>query len=217
LPAAPRTTGKFRLYGSDDISRINFIKQMQGLGFSLQQIKHLLDLRDRGRYPCQEVSNLLKEKLAETRSKIRKLQVLEGELALDLQKCDREIKQRRSRPPRQCPVLTDSEGRKEIEMLIEVLFVPGCPNHGPTVKKLRKQLRSEAINAPIREIAVTDEAMARSLKFLGSPTVRINGRDIESTAQQSYGLACRLYSGGTGVPPLEVLRHAIGEARREEG
>jgi DNA-binding transcriptional MerR regulator len=82
LPAAPRTTGKFRLYGSDDISRINFIKQMQGLGFSLQQIKHLLDLRDRGRYPCQEVSNLLKEKLAETRSKIRKLQVLEGELAL---------------------------------------------------------------------------------------------------------------------------------------
>lgn len=112
LPAAPRTTGKFRLYGDDDISRINFIKQMQDLGFSLQQIKHLLDLRDRGRYACEEVSNLLKEKLSEVRTKIRKLQTLEGELALDLQKCSQEQKQRRSRAPRQCPVLTDSEGGK---------------------------------------------------------------------------------------------------------
>jgi hypothetical protein len=100
-------------------------------------------------------------------------------------------------------------------MVIEVLFVPGCPNHGPAVETLRDLLRSEAINTPIREIAVTDEAMARSLKFPGSPTVCINGRDVESTAQQCYGLACRLYSGGTGVPPLEVLHHAIVQARRE--
>lgn len=102
-------------------------------------------------------------------------------------------------------------------MLIEVLFVPGCPNHGPAVEKLKKLLRSEGINAPIREIAVTDEAMARSLKFPGSPTVRINGRDLESTVPQSYSLACRLYSGRGGVPPLEVLQHAIAEARREKG
>lgn len=94
-------------------------------------------------------------------------------------------------------------------MLIEVLFVPGCPNHGPTIESLRNVLRSEAIHAPIHEIAVTDEAMARSLKFPGSPTVRINGRDVESTSQQSYGLACRLYSGGTGVPPFERLQRAI--------
>lgn len=112
LPVAPRTPGKFRLYSADDISRINFIKQMQGLGFSLQQIKHLLDLRDRGRYACEEVSHLLKEKLTEIRSKIRELQTLEGELALDLQRCNRELKHRRSRAPRQCPVLTDLEGVK---------------------------------------------------------------------------------------------------------
>jgi hypothetical protein len=101
-------------------------------------------------------------------------------------------------------------------MLIEVLFVPGCPNHWPAIEGLREVMRSKAINEPIHEIAVTDEAMARSLKFPGSPTVRINRRDVESTTQQSYGLACRLYSDGTGVPPLEVLQHAIGEARREK-
>ena len=102
-------------------------------------------------------------------------------------------------------------------MLIEVLFVPGCPNHEPAVESLRNVLRSEAINASIQEIAVTDDAMARSLKFPGSPTVRINGRDIESSAQQSCGLACRLYSDGPGVPPREVLQRAIAGAQGEKG
>ena len=112
LPAAPRTVGQFRLYTADDLIRLNFIKQMQGLGFSLDQIKQLLELRDRGRYACDEVSNLLSDKLIEIRGKIRELQKLETALALDLRKCNRELKQRRSRAPRQCPVLTDLDGRK---------------------------------------------------------------------------------------------------------
>jgi len=69
-------------------------------------------------------------------------------------------------------------------MLIEVLFVPGCPNHEPALERLRTVLCSEAINASIQEIAVTDEVMARSLKFSGSPTVRIDGRDVESSLPQ---------------------------------
>ncbi len=102
-------------------------------------------------------------------------------------------------------------------MLIEVLFVPGCPHHEPAVESLRNVLRSEAINAKIQEIAVTDEAMARLLKFPGSPTVRINGRDVEWTPQQSYGLACRLYSGGTGVPSVGALQRAVAGAHSEKG
>lgn len=101
-------------------------------------------------------------------------------------------------------------------MLIEVLFVPGCPSHAPAVESLREVLRFEAINAAIQEIAVTDEVMASSLKFPGSPTVRINGRDVESTSHQSYGLACRLYPGGTGVPSVEVLQRAVAGARSEK-
>ena len=102
-------------------------------------------------------------------------------------------------------------------MLIQVLYVPGCPNHEPAVESLKTVLRIEAINASIQEITVTDDAMARWLKFSGSPTVRINGQDIESSAQQSYGLSCRLYVGGTGVPPLDLLQRAVARAQEEEG
>ncbi|MFZ0796463.1 MAG: hypothetical protein WAM98_01650, partial [Terriglobales bacterium] len=79
-------------------------------------------------------------------------------------------------------------------MVIEVFYVPGCPNHQAAIDRLRNAVRSAAIDAAIQEIAVTDDAMARQLKFPGSPTIRIDGRDVESTPQDSYGLACRLYS-----------------------
>lgn len=102
-------------------------------------------------------------------------------------------------------------------MLIEVLFVPGCPSHEPAVESLKRVLCSKAINVSIQEIAVTDEVMARSLKFPGSPTIRINGRDVEPIRHQSYGLACRLYAGGTGVPSLETLYRAVAGARSETG
>jgi hypothetical protein len=99
-------------------------------------------------------------------------------------------------------------------MVIEVLYVPGCPNHQAAIDRLRNALRSAAIDAPIQEIAVTDDAMARQLKFPGSPTIRVDGRDVESNAQDSYGLACRLYSNGTGVPSLDTLRRAVAGAQQ---
>ena len=100
-------------------------------------------------------------------------------------------------------------------MLIEVLFVPGCPNHGPVVERLKEVLRAEAVNTPIHEIAVADELTARSLKFPGSPTVRIDGRDVEPNAEHRYGLACRLYSDGSGSPSAEALRSAVAGAQGE--
>src|SRR5215831_8487189 len=112
LPRAPRTEGQFRLYTADDVARLTFIKQMQGLGFSLQEIKQLLDLRDRGGHACREVKNLLGSKLAEIRRKIQNLQTLECELVLDLQKCDRELKNSRGPAPKSCPVLSQFNGRK---------------------------------------------------------------------------------------------------------
>src|SRR5215469_8916541 len=100
-------------------------------------------------------------------------------------------------------------------MVIELLYVPGCPNHGAAIENLRTALRSAAIDAPIQEIAVTDDAMARRLKFPGSPTIRVDGRDVESNLRDSYGLACRLYANGSGVPSLEALRRAVAEQHKE--
>ena len=99
-------------------------------------------------------------------------------------------------------------------MLIEVFYVPGCPNHQGAIDNIRSVLRSSSISAPIEEIAVTDQSTANLLKFPGSPTVRIDGQDVEWNLQHSYGLACRLYSDGTGVPSLETLRKAVAKAQQ---
>jgi len=59
-------------------------------------------------------------------------------------------------------------GEKRSSMLIEVLYMPGCPNHQPALHRLRKALQFEEVDVPIREILVSDEATARSLHFPGS-------------------------------------------------
>jgi len=105
LPKVPRTAGRFRLYTADDVSRLTFIKQMQAVGFSLQEIKRLLDLRERPRNACREVSEVLKTKLAKVRGTIRELKKLEGELAVDLKKCNRELTYSKKHAPRNCPIL----------------------------------------------------------------------------------------------------------------
>src|SRR5215469_16126695 len=107
MPRASRTMGQFRLYAADDVARLTFIKQMQRLGFSLQEIKQLLDLRDRGGHVCQDVKELLGSKLTEIRHRIRNLQNLERELVLDLKKCNRELKNRRGHEAKRCPLLSE--------------------------------------------------------------------------------------------------------------
>jgi DNA-binding transcriptional MerR regulator len=58
LPKPPRTAGRFRLYGDDDVARLDFIRQMQGLGFSLREVRQLLDLRGHPLNACHEVRDL---------------------------------------------------------------------------------------------------------------------------------------------------------------
>jgi hypothetical protein len=101
-------------------------------------------------------------------------------------------------------------------MLIELLYVPGCLNHQPALRRLREAMRSEAVDAPIREIPVMDSRAALSLRFPGSPTVRINGLDAEPIEQQPFGLACRLYSGSDRLPSEKTLQRAISVAKERE-
>ena len=102
-------------------------------------------------------------------------------------------------------------------MKLEVLYIEGCPNHIAAVERVKDALRQEGLSAEIVEINVRDAASAQSLHFLGSPTVRINGLDVEPAARSSkdFGLMCRTYVEGsrrTGVPPLELIRNALRNA-----
>src|SRR5579883_177461 len=102
-------------------------------------------------------------------------------------------------------------------MKIEILYFDGCPHYRPAVERVKEALRQEGLTAELVEINVPDVARAQELKFLGSPTIRVNGKDIEPAARLSmnFGLMCRTYVDAgrrTGVPPLELIRAALRDA-----
>jgi len=105
-------------------------------------------------------------------------------------------------------------------MKIEVLYIPGCPNHEPAVERVRSVLIEEGIVAEVVEIVIFDAATAHGLNFLGSPSIRVDGLDIEIRLDtvNTAGLSCRTYVDGAarqGSPPIGLIRRAIGEAKRQ--
>jgi len=108
--------------------------------------------------------------------------------------------------------------RSEVSpMQIEVLYFEDCPNHLPTVERINAVLREEGSSADVREVLVPDVSTATRVKFLGSPTVRVNGIDIEPAAKdrRDFGLMCRRYAGG--VPSHELIRAAVRSASNDGG
>ena len=97
--------------------------------------------------------------------------------------------------------------------MIEILFFDSCPNHEPTMDLAREVLSELGLEAEIREVPVETAEDAETHHFVGSPTVRVNGKDIEPDAldRSDFGLSCRMYRGG-GVPPKELLLEAVREA-----
>lgn len=103
-------------------------------------------------------------------------------------------------------------------MKVEVFFFSGCPNHLPAVVRVREVLDKEGMFAEMEEVEVQDIESAERIGFLGSPTVRINGLDVEPTARSSraFGLMCRTYvyqGKQAGVPPVEWIQAAVREAK----
>jgi hypothetical protein len=101
-------------------------------------------------------------------------------------------------------------------MRVEVLYFNGCPNHLPTVERVREILHGMGLHHDVREIEVDTYEKAEASRFLGSPSVRTNGVDIEPSAQNAkeFGLTCRTYLDGatrTGVPSRDLISAAIAE------
>jgi len=107
-------------------------------------------------------------------------------------------------------------------MKVEVLYFEGCPNHAPTVDRVREELQSDGLPKEIREVEVRTQAEAEALGFLGSPTVRIDGLDIEREARNltNYGMSCRTYLEGrvrSGLPSPDLIRRALDEQITQAG
>ena len=101
-------------------------------------------------------------------------------------------------------------------MTIEILYLPGCPNYLPAVEQVERVLSSESLQAEILSRAVRTDAEARELMFSGSPTIRVNGEDVEPHQTSVPSLAWRLYENRSGIPSEELLRVAISNAKRRK-
>jgi DNA-binding transcriptional MerR regulator len=106
LPGPPRTLGGFREYAEMHIETLEFIRRVQGLGFTLREIRELLDLRRRSR-PCAMVHRRLQQKLLDVRRKREALRILENELYAAVRGCEKQLHKRSKR----CPLLS-SPGEK---------------------------------------------------------------------------------------------------------
>lgn len=92
-------------------------------------------------------------------------------------------------------------------MRIQVLYFEGCPNHQAAVDLVR----SLAPQATIEPVEIKTQEDAVRMRFLGSPTILVNGIDVEPEARSrsDFGFTCRTYNG-IGVPCRELVASAIG-------
>ena len=100
-------------------------------------------------------------------------------------------------------------------MTAELLYFDGCPGFEDVLPRLRA-LTEGRTELRLRRVESLDEAVAQ--RFLGSPSVRVDGRDVEpgATERTDYGMKCRLYRTAEGqvhAPPDEWIRRALDAAR----
>jgi hypothetical protein len=101
--------------------------------------------------------------------------------------------------------------------LIDVLCFEGCPNHEKAVALVERVASQLGLGANIEVTEVRDVEAAQEHRFLGSPTVRIDGHDVEPGAEEraDYVHACRIYRGEhgfSGQPDERWVRDALMKA-----
>jgi hypothetical protein len=103
---------------------------------------------------------------------------------------------------------------------IELLYFDGCPGYQELRPRLERLLAARGVAGRLELVPVTELEEAEARRFLGSPSVRVNGRDVEPRARErtDYGMKCRIYNSGNGIsraPSDELLVAALAEAERD--
>jgi hypothetical protein len=104
---------------------------------------------------------------------------------------------------------------------VDVLYFDGCPNHVPALALLERVAGELGLEPALRLVKVADHEAAQRLRFLGSPTIRVGGRDVDPHTEErtDFGLSCRVFrteAGIAGQPDERWLRDALardGQAR----
>ena len=97
---------------------------------------------------------------------------------------------------------------------VELLYWQGCPSHGEALDLLRTVLAERGLNVEVTVREVRSRAEAIELAFPGSPTIRVDGRDVSPDgADAPPALTCRIYRLEDGrvspVPSRQQLEDAL--------
>jgi hypothetical protein len=102
-------------------------------------------------------------------------------------------------------------------MDVELLVVPDCPNEVQAAAILRSALDDVGLKSVGFTVTVIDaQDAAERRHFVGSPTITVNGRDLFDEPGRPSSVACRIYPGAGGVPPLRELRQALKRAAADQ-
>lgn len=113
-----RTDSGYRIFSPQNVEQLKFIRKAQELGFSLDEIRELLVLKDRNTNACSHVKSLVREKLASVNRKLRELESIEKDLKCVLAECNRELKRHHPKGGGRCPVLVKLEAPHETANLV---------------------------------------------------------------------------------------------------
>ncbi|MFY9227698.1 MAG: hypothetical protein WAQ98_33805 [Blastocatellia bacterium] len=101
-------------------------------------------------------------------------------------------------------------------MKIQLLYFEGCPSYKHALENLNSVLSEQEMKASVEMINITSLVEAEDLHFLGSPTIQIDGVDLEGAdaAKAGVGYGCRVYIEGgqmRGWPSKEHIRSSLSK------
>ncbi len=106
-------------------------------------------------------------------------------------------------------------------MRVELLYYPECPSHERALELLMEALRAEGVDAPVEVIRIDTQEQAQRYRFIGSPTIRVDGIEVDPHPELPYRLTCRTFVHEDGrlspLPSLTMLRQAIRQAKEVRG
>jgi hypothetical protein len=96
---------------------------------------------------------------------------------------------------------------------VSFLYYEDCPSYDLALERLREVMVEEGITSEVEVIKVETEEQARQLRFIGSPTIRVDGQDIDPPSDPHYALTCRVYrledNRISPLPSKDMIRRAL--------
>ena len=94
------------------------------------------------------------------------------------------------------------------KLKIEIQHFHGCPNSPEMIHRVKEAIKGSEEKIEYNEVLIESNKLAEEIKFRGSPTVLINGEDIEGREEPEFAsLNCRVYENG--LPSVEEIRNKI--------